>query len=394
MLRLVVVNLFRNPLRTFLTMASVTVALFLYCALGGILDTLQEAIKVGSESRLIVRNKISLVQWMPMAYRQRIEAVPGIKRVALQNWFGAQDPADPKGFFAQFAVDAPYYAIYGKDIDIIAASDALAPVTIPDGADPKLAAYLAEQTACVVGERLLTKKGWKLGQTITLAGTIFPGSWPFTIRAVYRAKDKSFGDETMFFHYKYLSEKGLGGQEPVGTYVLELNDPAQASAITRAVDTQFENAAPATLTETEQAFSAGFVSMYGNIPFVLRVIGLAIVFSILLIAANTMMTSIRERTSEFGVLKTLGFSDGAVFGMVVTEAAVITLGGGLLGALGARAVVSGNSFPGGFFPPMSIYWSTVLTGIAIALVIGAVSGLVPAVQASRLRIVDALRRVE
>jgi putative ABC transport system permease protein len=370
------------------------VALFLYCALGGILDTLQESIKVGSESRLVVRNKISLVQWMPMAYRQRIEAVPGVKRVAVQNWFGAQDPADTKGFFAQFAVDDPYYGIYGDDFEIVAASDATAPVSVPEGADPKLAAYYTEQTACVVGQKLLEKKGWKLGQTITLAGTIFPGSWPFTIRAVYHAKKKSFGDETMFFHYKYLSEKAFGGQEPVGTYVLELNDPSQASTITHAVDSQFENSAPATLTETEQAFQAGFVSMYGNIPFVLRVIGLAIVFSILLIAANTMMTSIRERTSEFGVLKTLGFTDGAVFTMVVAEAAVITLGGGLLGSLGAKFMVGGASMPGGFFPPMSVYWGTVLTGIAIAVAIGAVSGLVPAVQASRLRIVDALRRVE
>src|SRR5262245_20886199 len=270
MLRLVVVNLFRNPLRTFLTMASVTVALFLYCALGGILDTLQESIKVGSESRLIVRNKISLVQWIPMAYRQRIEGVPGVKRVAVQNWFGAQDRADTKGFFAQFAVDDPYYGIYGNDIEIVAASDAPAPGSIPEGADPKLAAYYAEQTACVIGEKLLEKKGWKLGQTINLAGTIYPGSWPFTIRAVYHARKKSFGDETMFFHYKYLNEKGLGGFGAVGTYVLELNDPSQAASITRAVDAQFENAAPATLTETEQAFQAGFVSMYGNIPFVLR----------------------------------------------------------------------------------------------------------------------------
>jgi putative ABC transport system permease protein len=164
--------------------------------------------------------------------------------------------------------------------------------------------------------------------------------------------------------------------------------------VIRGIDSQFENAAPATLTETEQAFQAGFVSMYGNVPFVLRVIGLAIVFSILLIAANTMMTAIRERTGEYGVLKTLGFTDGAVFGMVVIEAAIITLGGGLLGALGAKALVEKASIPGGFFPPMSVYWGTVLTGIAIAVVIGAVSGFVPAMQASRLRIVDALRRVE
>ena len=394
MFKLVLVNLLRNKVRTVLTMASVTVALFLFCTLGGVLDTLQESIKVGSESRLVVRNKISLVQWIPMAYRQRIQSVPGVKLVAVQNWFGGQDPADTRGFFAQFGVDDPYMAIYGKDFDIVQHSPAQAQVAIPEGVDPKLAAFYAERTACVIGEKLLLKKGWKIGQTITIAGTIFPGDWPFTIRAVYRAKNKSFGEEVLFFHYKYLSEKGMGGQEAVGTYVLELSDPSQASAVIRAIDSQFENAAPATLTETEQAFSAGFVSMYGNVPFVLRVIGLAIVFSILLIAANTMMTAIRERTSEFGVLKTLGFTDGAVFGMVVAEAAVITLGGGLLGALGAKFLVDGAAMTGGFLPPMSVYWSTVITGIAIAVVIGAVSGLIPAFQASRLRIVDALRRVD
>jgi putative ABC transport system permease protein len=394
MFRLVIVNLFRNPLRTFLTMASVTVALFLYCTLGGVLDTLQESIKVGSESRLVTRNKISLVQWLPMAYRQRIEAVPGVKRVAVQNWFGAQDPADRHGFFAQFAVDDPWYGLYANDFDIVQASPPQTTVALPEGTNPQLTAYALERTACVVGEKLLLKKGWKLGQTITLAGTIFPGDWPFTIRAVYRAKKKSFGEEAMFFHYDYLSEKGMGGQKPVGTYILELSDPTQAGNVAHTVDAMFENAAPATLTETEQAFQAGFVSMYGNVPFVLRVIGLAIVFSILLIAANTMMTSVRERTGEVGVLKTLGFTDGAVFAMVVAEAAIITLGGGMLGALGAKFAVEGHAILGGFLPPMSVYWGTVLTGIAIAVVIGAISGLTPAFQASRLRIVDALRRVE
>src|SRR5206468_5871784 len=131
MLKLVVVNLFRNPLRTFLTMASVTVALFLFCALGGILDTLQEAIKVGSESRLVTRNKISLVQWMPIAYRPRIAAVPGVRRVAVQNWFGGQDPNDAHGFFAQFAVDDAWYAVYAKDMEIVQASPSMAQATIP-----------------------------------------------------------------------------------------------------------------------------------------------------------------------------------------------------------------------------------------------------------------------
>src|SRR5262245_7625501 len=207
MFKLVIVNLFRNKLRTFLTMASVAVALFLFCALGGILDTLQEAIKVGSESRLVVRNKISLVQWLPMAYRQRIEAVAGVKRVAVQNWCGGQEPADTRGFLAQFAGDGRDFAVRDPDIDILQEPEPQAPVAIPEGTDPKLAAYFIERTACVVGEKLLEKKGWKLGQTINLSGTIFPGTWPYTIRAVYRAKKKSFGDETMFFHYKYLVEK-------------------------------------------------------------------------------------------------------------------------------------------------------------------------------------------
>ena len=160
----------------------------------------------------------------------------------------------------------------------------------------------------------------------------------------------------------------------------------------KTVDAQFENSSAQTLTESEQAFQAGFVSMYGNVPFVLRVIGLAVVFAILLIAANTMVMAIRERTSEIGVMKTLGFQDGTVFSMVLLEAALITLSGGVLGALLAKFAVSGGLQMG--FLPLTLYWRTVVIGIAVALAIGAVSGIIPAWQASRLKIVDALRRVD
>lgn len=395
MMKLVFVNLFRNPLRTFLTMASVTVAIFLFCALGGVLDTLQESIKVGSETRLVTRNKVSLVFPLPLSYKARLEAVPGVKRVATSNWFGGTDPKTPREFFAQFAVDPTYFAVYRKDMNIVEASPPQAEAGVPEGCDPKLAAYFLEQTACVVGQKLMLKKGWKLGQTITVAGTIYPGDWQLTIRAVYKATNKSFGEEVVFFPFRYLDQRGMGGQSAIGVYVLELSDPARAAAITNEIDAMFDSSAPATRTESEQAFQAGFVSMYGNLPFVLRVIGLAIVFSILLIAANTMMTAVRERTSEFGVLKTLGFTDGAVFTMVVIEAAIITLGGGLIGALLAKVLVEGSSFNMlGFLPPMSVYWSTVAVGVGMSVIIGAVSGLVPAFQVSRRRIVDALRRVE
>ncbi len=393
MLSLILVNLRRNWIRTVLTMGSVVVALFLFCTLGGVLDTLKAAADAGSRERLATRNAISLTQWLPGNYQQRIAAVPGVQRVAIQNWFGARDPVDPKGFFAQFAVDPNFWPMYSKDIEIVQWSDPQVAMSLPADQDSHMAAYFAERNACVIGEDLMKTKGWKLGQTIKLEGTIFPGTWDYVIRGVYRKRPGGTWQNTMMlFRFDYLSEKGMGGQNYAGVFKLDIADPSRSAAIAKQVDALFENSDAATLTESEQAFGAGFVSMYGNVPFALRVIGLAVVFTILLIAANTMVTAVRERTGEIGVMKTLGFSDQAVFAMVVAEAAVIVLGGGLIGALLARLAVNGANL--GFLPPLVVEWSTVLTGIAIALLIGAVSGLIPAVQASKLKIVDALRRVE
>lgn len=392
---LVFVNLFRNKRRTILTFLSVTIALFLYASLGGVLDTLEDSIKVGSESRLVTRNAVSLIFPMPISYRDRILSVPGVQRVGIQNWFGAQDPKDPKNFFAQFAVDDELFAIYRDEMEIVEASTPQAGTAVPEGVDPALAAYFEERTACVVGRSLLEKHGWTVGQTITLAGTIYPGDWEFTIRAVYVPKKKSFGAETMFFHFDYLNERGMGNTQQVGVYVLALSQPGRAGDIAKQIDDLFVNSSAATRTETEQAFQAGFVSMYGNIPFVIRVVGLAVVFAILLVAANTMVMAVRERTSEIGVLKTLGFSDGTVFSVILAEAALITVLAGSLGAIGAKLLLESSSFNmGGMLPPMTIYWNTVITGIVISAVVGAVSGLIPAWGAYRLPIVDALRRVD
>ncbi len=396
LLFLTFVNLGRNKLRTTLTFLSVTVALFLFCALFGVLDTLQESIKVGSEQRIVTRNAISLVFPLPMSYRQRIAALPGVKSTSVQSWFGGQDPVNPRNFFAQFAVDAEtFFPMYARDVEIVAASPPLTGAALAPGVDPKLAAFMEEQTACVVGEKLFQRMGWKLGQTISLNGTIYTGSWPFTIRAVYRPKNRGVGDESFFFHFRYLDQKGMGGQSLVGLFILELTDPQRAADVASQVDAMFVNSSAATHTETEKAFQAGFVSWYGNLPFVIKVIGLAIVFAILLVAANTMVMAVRERTSEVGVMKTLGFADGTIFRIVLLEAAFITLGGGVAGSLLAKFAIEGSGFNfGGFLPPMSVYWSTVSTGIAMALLMGAVSGLIPAWQASRLSIVDALRRVD
>ena len=395
-LTLVLVNLGRNKLRTALTTLSVLIALFLFCSLRGVLDTLAASIRVSSEDRLVTRNAVSLIFPLPLAYRERLAAVPGVKGVAYANWFGGRDPNDPGNFYAQFAVDAAtYLPMYDSDVEIVAADPPQAEVSMPPGVDPKLAAFMTDQTGCVAGERLFKRMNWKLGQTIHVAGTIFPGSWPFTIRAVYHAKDPAFGEETILFHWQYLNQRGMGGTGPVGWYILRLSEPGRAGEIARAVDALYENSAARTRTETERAFQAGFVSMYGNVPFLIGVIGLAVVFAILLVAANTMMMAARERVAEYGVLKTLGFEDGTLFRLVLAEAAAITLIGGVSGALLAKWALEGTQFnAGGFLPPMTVSWATVGIGAGIALLMGAVSGLVPAWQASRRPIVDALRRVE
>jgi putative ABC transport system permease protein len=391
--RLVFANLFRNKVRTVLTTLSVFVALFLFCALRGLTDTLEDTINVGDESRLITRNKTSLVFPLPMSQLERLKAIPGVAAVTWSNWFGGTDPVDPSNFYAQFAIDAPtYLPMYMKtDLAIVEASPANG-LPVPPGVDPRLGAFMNEQTAAIVGEGLMKKMGWKLGQTIRITGTIYPGSWPFVIRAVYHPKVPAVGDETVFFHWNYLYEN-TNHQAMVGVWSLELTDPSKAGHIMRTVDAAFENSAYPTRTETERAFQAGFISMMGNIPFVIRVLGGAIAFAILLVAMNTMMMAIRERTGEFAVMKTLGFTDTYLFRLVFAEAALITLLGGTAGAFLAKLAIEGGGMRLPFFPPMSIHWDTVVTGILLAAFMGAASGIVPAYQAARLRIVDALRRV-
>jgi len=393
---LVLVNLKRNKIRTILTFLSVVVALFLFCSLRGVLDTLEASIKVGSETRLVTRNKISLIFPLPLAYRDRIAAMKDVGLVTYGNWFGGTDPVDPGNFYARFAVDAEtYFPMYKNDIEIIAQSPPQGSGAVPPGVDPKLASFLEDRTGAVVGQRLFERMKWKVGQTIQSTGTIFPGSWTWTIRTVYHAKDPAFGEEAILFHWDYLNEKGMQGNGPVGWYTLELTNPAAAGEVTRQIDATFANSSSQTRTETERAFQAGFVSMYGNVPFLIGVIGLAVVFAILLVAANTMMMAARERTSEFAVMKTLGFEDGTVFRLVLTEAAILTLGGGIVGALLAKFAIEKSGFnAGGMLPPMTVSWMTVAIGVGIAVLMGMTSGFVPAWQASRLRIVEALRRAE
>lgn len=375
--RLVVANLGRNKRRTALTMLSVAVAFFLFATLRSVVTALQGVVDVGSETRLVTTSATGITFPLPQAHAQRIAAVDGVRSVTWANWFGGTY-VDPRNFFAQFAIDAESYL------------DMYPEMKIPED---QRKAFLAERTAALVGSGLMERFGWHLGQTVTLQGTIFPGDWAFTIRAVYTPDDPSFGDEIFHFHYDYLYERTNRRVSP-GWFMLELDDPSRAARVSQQVDELFENSTAPTKTETEKAFQSSFVTMWGNVTGLVKAIGTAVFFAILLVAANTMMMAARERVGEVAVMKTLGFRNGTLFGIVLAEAITICLVGGALGLALARSTVGSVRLMQSIIPGFAIDAGTMAFGAALAVVLGTLTGVVPAVQASRLSVVDALRRVE
>lgn len=373
-------NLRRRLRRTILTVLGLGVALFLFVTLRTFLRTLQTLGDVGSESRLVTTNKLGIVFPLPLAYRSRLAGFDGVGMVSWASWFGGVYQ-DPRNFFANFAVDAEtYLALYPE----IVLSDA------------ERQAWLADRTGAVVGVRTMERFGWRPGQTVTLRGTIWPGEHTFTIRGVYHAGRRGFDETSMMFHHEYLEEiaRAQGGEGLTGWYVFEVDDPETAPAIAQAVDRSWENSSNATRTQTEKAFNLAFVGLYGNIGFFLNAIGMAVVFAILMVAANTMAMSARERFSEIAVLKTIGFTDGDVLRLVLFEAGTITLLGLILGLGGAMLVFNIGEFDmGGFVPGLQVRPGTALGALGIAALIAVASGAVPAWQSARLRVVDALRYV-
>ena len=374
--RLVWANMVRNKRRSILTLFSVVVAFFLFGTLRTIVTTLDAAAEVGSEARLVTSSASGITFPLPEAHVSRLQAFEGVNRVSWANWFGGyyQNPND---YFAQFAIENDNYIEMYPDMVI---------------ADDQREAYRRERTAALVGVGLIDKYGWEVGQTVTLKGTIFPGDWDFTIRAVYTPSNPSFGDEAFFFHYDYLYEATNGAISP-GWFILEMADPDNAAALASSIDAAFENSTAPTKTETERAWQAGFITMWGNVGFLVRAIGTAVFFAILLVAANTMMMAVRERTNEVAIMKTLGFQNGVLFGIVLAESVAITVIGGAVGLFAARFAFAGDNPVNQFFPGFAVQGGTIAVGLGIALLLGVVSGAVPAWQSARLSVVDAFRRV-
>lgn len=371
-------NLARHKRRTLLTIASVALALFLFASLRTVITTIGAAAQFGSARRLVTTNATGFVLPLPVAYANRLETMSGVEKVTWANWFGGRY-GDGKRFFATFAVDAKSYLDIYPEMSVP-----------PDQKE----AFLQDRAGALIGVRLLDIFGWKVGQNITLQGTIFPGDWTFTIRGVYTPTDPVINDDALMFHFDYLDERS-GRAGLAGWYILQIDRPENAAQVAKAIDDQFRSSSAPTKTGTEQAFNASFATMWGNIGLLMNTIGMAVVFAILLVTANAMMMSARERTRELAVLKTIGYSDRLLFGLVMLEAGIITVSGALLGLGAAKILYRATNFnAAGFMPGFDVTWATIATGGGIALLLMLASGIVPAARAARLPVVTALRNVE
>ncbi len=376
-LPLVLKNCWRNRRRTFLTIASISVSM---CLLG-VMIAMYHALYLSDATpeqalRVVTRNKISLTQQMPESYKNRIKQIPGVREVMVSQWFNGTYK-DPKNFFARFAADSDKVFTIFQELKI---------------PPEQRIAFERDRTGCVIGRDLANKYKLNIGDRMALVGDIFPGNYEFTIRGIF---DSPRASEIMYFSREYLEQslpERRRGQ--AGVFTVLIDDPSSANRIAAAIDAEYRNATAQTKTESEQQYLLGFVSLLGNVKVFLIAISGAVMFTILLVSANTMAMSVRERVREVGVLKTLGFTDASVLGMIIGEAIAISLLGGSLGFLLSTVLVGAvtHSPAGGFLPPLSPFQPSVAAAcILTACAIGFVSSVVPALGASRTPIVDALR---
>jgi putative ABC transport system permease protein len=374
---LIVRNALRNRRRTVLTILSIAVSLFMLATLRTILTELErpEAEEGLKARRIVVRRATSLVDPLPESHRETLRRIPGVVLVNTMNWFGGIY-RDEKNFFANFAVDPEAHLAMWPEYH-----------TSPAQA----AAWMAERTAAMAGRRLAGRFGWKLGDRITLVGTIYPVDLEFTLRALYTGPDET----AFFFHRAYL-EEALGRPGRVGTFWLLAESNEAVPRIIETVDAAFRNTNAETKTETERAFQLGFVQMLGNVKGLIAAISTVVVFAICLVTANTMAMAIRERTAEIAILKTLGFGARRILGLLLAESAGVALVGGLLGAGGAFAfyrTVDVWRLTQGFFRRFELRPDTLAAGLVLAILIGLVSAAIPAGRAVRRPIAESLRHI-
>lgn len=373
-------SLWRKKVRTVFTLLSIFVAFLLF----GLLMTIKQAFSFGVEiaglDRLVLIHKVSLIMPLPVSYLERLRATEGVALATHQSWFGGvyQDPAN---FFAQMAVEREsFLQIYPE-------------FRVPP---EQLAAWAADRQGAIVGVDLAKRFGWKIGDRIPIQGTIWQPkgngqTWEFNIVGMYDG-DQGVDKTQFFFRYDYLDENRRQGDGLVGWYVVKIADPGQAQAMAAKFDDMFANSSAETKTTTEKGFVEGFAKQVGDIGAIMVAILVAVLFTMLLVAANTMAQSVRERTNEVGVLKTLGFSNGSILALVLGESVLIAVLGGAAGLGLAWLIVQQGDPTNGMLPIFQLPGRDVVLGGALIVLLGLVAGALPAATAMNLKITDALRR--
>ena len=378
-------NAFRHRLRSILTIAGIATAVMAFGLLRTVIGAWNAGVKNAAVNRMIVRNRVSFIFPLPITDLQQLERAPGVSAVSWANWFGGVygNSADFKNFWPRLAVDpATYFTLYPEF------------VVPPD----QLAAFQRERNSCIIGRKLAAEKGFKIGDVITMDGDIYPGRWEFVVRGIYTGKEPSTDEKQQFFQWDYLSEQ-VKQREPgrnvdAGWYILRVGDAGQMPTVSATIDTAFTNSQAPTKTESEKAFQQGFVSMSSTIITSLQVVSFVIIGIILLVLANTIVMAVRERTREYAILKTLGFTGRHIAIFILGESLVIGILGGMLGLLLIYPMVQGvkQGFSA-FFPVIGVSAFTAVLVLGVAALSGLAAAALPTVRAVRLPIVTGLRTI-
>jgi putative ABC transport system permease protein len=377
-LPLLFANLRRKKIRTTLTIGSFAVALFLFGILGAIRYGFRQGIDIAGADRLVVIGRTSMIQPLPLPYKERLRRTPGVKDVAHATWFGGVYQ-DPKNFFAQFAiVPDDWIRMYPEFV-------------VPED---QWNAFKTDRQGCVVGRKLAERFGWKVGDRIPLQAPSFMGggAWDLNVRGIYHGTRRGDDETQLWLRHDYLVEKGPEfWRGIVGWYTVRITNPDAAPAIAKLIDEEFSNSPSETRTQTESAFAASMVKQMGNIEFLILAIGSVVFFTLLLVTGNTMAIAVRERTNELAVLKAIGYSDTFVLTIVLAESLLISAIGGVIGLVLASQLVKQDLTQGLlllYLPPIAF-----VIGALIAVSTGFLAGVLPALSAMRLNVVSALRRI-
>jgi putative ABC transport system permease protein len=378
---LIFANLFRKKVRLTLTIGSFAIALVLFTFLAVVNSAFSRGIDIAGADRLVIVNRIGLIQTMPISYDDQVRAIPGVKFVTHDHWFGGVYQEE-KNFFPQFVIDVENHRkVYPEFI-------------VPDD---QWNTFVKDQQGAIAGATTAKRFGWKVGDRIPIKNSLYgpTKTWEFNLDGIYHTA-KADGDQGQF----WLQWKNFDENVPAvvkstaGWYILKLDSPDDAVRVAKTIDAKFANSSYETKTETESAFAAGFAKQFGNIEFLILTIGSVVFFTLLLVTGNTMAISVRERTGELAVLKAIGVTDGTILFLVLAESTVIALFGGLLGLLLAWAAIPLISAAvTGLLPPLLLSKTMLSFGLVFAVFVGVVSGLLPGISAMRMRVVNALRRV-